>query len=169
MCLVNFLLPVRRPCKAWLLSRKVQRSEAGHGTRCVGGYHCSTLYNDNWKANGLPWPSYFFANPLKAPSLLWWVDWLKKYVMGSLVSLHMCALMSLSEPHACGTWLSKQTWPPSRCKTVTDYPPISPICRPQGIQVWHGYEPQLLYYNCALCVCQHYFSCTSKVAVNDPS
>ena len=30
-------------------------------------------------------------------------------------------------------------------------------------------EHQLSYYNCALSACQYYFSCVSKVTVNDPS
>ena len=71
--------------------------------------------------------------------------------------------------YACGTWESEQMWLLPRCKVATNCPPIYPIWRPQGIHVWQAYEPQALYYNCALSVCQHYFSCVSKVTVSDPS
>ena len=79
--------------------------------------------------------------------------------------------MGISTYLLCHMWdmAKKQTWPPLRCKSVADYPLISPIRRPSGMLVLYAYELQLLYHNCALSVCQRYFSCASKVAFNDPS
>ena len=63
---------------------------------------------------------------------------------------------------------NNEQWPSPRCKIAINYPSVSPM-QCQGIQVWHAYEPQVLYYNCALSVCQHYLSWASEGAVNDPS